>query len=149
MSKSKEFHAVITNIFLLDNRLREIANQITAPAGQTGARWQVFNALESEPLTVAEIARRKNVTRQSIQRLADELAAEGQLRFEPNPFDNRAQKARLTPKGQKTLKALQKARVDWLEEAAAPFSLHEIIELKQHLVRLSRQLSHRDEGKQA
>src|SRR5499427_8866834 len=51
------------------------------------------------PLTVPQIARMRPTSRQRMQRLADELAAEGLVEFVDNPRHRRSQLMRLTRKG--------------------------------------------------
>jgi DNA-binding MarR family transcriptional regulator len=51
------------------------------------------------PLTVPQIARMRPTSRQRMQRLADELAAEGLVRFIENPKHQRSKLVQLTRKG--------------------------------------------------
>jgi DNA-binding MarR family transcriptional regulator len=51
------------------------------------------------PLTVPQIAEMRPTSRQRMQRLADELAAEGLVEFIDNPKHQRSKLVRLTPKG--------------------------------------------------
>src|ERR671936_36356 len=51
------------------------------------------------PLTVPQIAQMRPTSRQRMQRLADELAAEGLVEFVDNPEHRRSQLVRLTAKG--------------------------------------------------
>jgi DNA-binding MarR family transcriptional regulator len=51
------------------------------------------------PLTVPQIARMRPTSRQRMQRLADELAAEGLVKFIDNPKHRRSKLVQLTPKG--------------------------------------------------
>ena len=51
------------------------------------------------PLTVPQIAQMRPTSRQRMQRLADELAAEGLVEFVDNPKHRRSKLARLTPEG--------------------------------------------------
>jgi DNA-binding MarR family transcriptional regulator len=51
------------------------------------------------PLTVPQIAQMRPTSRQRMQRLADELAAEGLVKFVDNPKHRRSKLAQLTPKG--------------------------------------------------
>jgi DNA-binding MarR family transcriptional regulator len=51
------------------------------------------------PLTVPRIAQMRPTSRQRMQRLADELAAEGLVRFIDNPKHRRSKLVELTPKG--------------------------------------------------
>lgn len=52
------------------------------------------------PLTVPQIAQMRPTSRQRMQRLADELAAEGLVEFADNPKHRRSKLVRLTAKGQ-------------------------------------------------
>jgi len=52
------------------------------------------------PLTVPQIAGMRPTSRQRMQRLADELADEGLVRFVDNPKHRRSKLVRLTPKGE-------------------------------------------------
>jgi DNA-binding MarR family transcriptional regulator len=58
------------------------------------------------PLTVPQIAQMRPTSRQRMQRLADELAAEGLVDFIDNPRHQRSKLVRLTPKGQARYRAL-------------------------------------------
>jgi DNA-binding MarR family transcriptional regulator len=51
------------------------------------------------PLTVPQIAQMRPTSRQRMQRLADELAAEGLVNFVDNPKHRRSRLVQLTPKG--------------------------------------------------
>jgi len=51
------------------------------------------------PLTIPEIAKMRPTSRQRMQRLADELAAEGLVEFVDNPRHRRSKLVRLTRKG--------------------------------------------------
>src|SRR5262245_4339320 len=52
------------------------------------------------PLTVPDIARMRPTSRQRMQRLANELAAEGLVEFTGNPRHRRSKLVRLTPRGE-------------------------------------------------
>src|SRR5438046_3705264 len=51
------------------------------------------------PLTVPQIAQMRPTSRQRMQRLADELAAEGLVKFIDNPKHRRSKLVQFTPKG--------------------------------------------------
>ena len=51
------------------------------------------------PLTVPQIAQMRPTSRQRMQRLADELAADGLVEFIDNPKHRRSKLVRLTPQG--------------------------------------------------
>ena len=58
------------------------------------------------PLTVPQIARMRPTSRQRMQRLADELAAEGLVSFVENPRHRRSKLVKLTPRGSVRYRAL-------------------------------------------
>ena len=58
------------------------------------------------PLTVPQIAQMRPTSRQRMQRLADELAAEGLVQFIDNPTHRRSKLVRLTPRGHARYRAL-------------------------------------------
>ena len=62
------------------------------------------------PLTVPQIAQMRPTSRQRMQRLADELAAEGLVKFIDNPKHRRSKLLQLTSKGDARYREL-KARL--------------------------------------
>jgi DNA-binding MarR family transcriptional regulator len=58
------------------------------------------------PLTVPQIAQMRPTSRQRMQRLADELAAEGLVEFIDNPKHRRSKLVRLTAKGNRHYREL-------------------------------------------
>jgi DNA-binding MarR family transcriptional regulator len=61
------------------------------------------------PLTVPQIAEMRPTSRQRMQRLADELAAEGLVEFIDNPKHRRSKLVRLTRKGDSRYRELNKS----------------------------------------
>jgi DNA-binding MarR family transcriptional regulator len=88
---------------------------LARPAGQTSARWQVLAGVEDGPTTVATIAHRLGLARQSVQRVADVLETEGLVAYEANPRHRRAKLLALTGSGRETLTAIQAAQRTWAD----------------------------------
>ncbi|MFD8795155.1 MarR family winged helix-turn-helix transcriptional regulator [Streptomyces vinaceus] len=86
-------------VFGLNGRFLAISEELARPAGLTAAWWQVLGAVLHEPLPVAGIARVMGITRQSVQRIADLLAAKGLAEYVPNPAHRRAKLLRPTQEG--------------------------------------------------
>lgn len=76
-------------VFRLNGQFLAVSEELAKPAGLTAARWQVLGAVLTEPLPVAGIARAMGITRQSVQRIADLLAAQGLAEYVPNPAHRR------------------------------------------------------------
>lgn len=85
--------------FRLNGQFMAVAEQLAEPAGLTATRWQVLGAILGEPLTVSDIARTMGITRQSVQRTADVLAAQGLVAYHDNPAHRRAKLVEATDAG--------------------------------------------------
>nr|WP_240979082.1 MarR family winged helix-turn-helix transcriptional regulator [Longimicrobium terrae] len=83
------------------------------PAGLTAARWQVLGAVLREPLTVSGAARAMGLTRQSVQRLADVLVADGMAEFIDNPRHRRARLLRPTAAGWDAIAVIRPLQHAW------------------------------------
>ncbi|MEV0731062.1 MarR family winged helix-turn-helix transcriptional regulator [Polymorphospora sp. NPDC050346] len=86
--------------------LRRTGEAIAAAEGQTQARWQVLSVTSDRPMTVSQAARRLGVTRQAVQRVANELVEEGLLAPEPNRDHRTSPLLRLTAAGKEKLDRL-------------------------------------------
>ena len=100
-------------VFRLNGLMIAAGETITGPIGQTSARWQVLGGLGYGPRTVADIARSIGHARQSVQRVADALIAEGLVARRDKPDDRRTMLLELTVLGTKTLHAIYERQVEW------------------------------------
>ncbi|MGF3024024.1 MarR family winged helix-turn-helix transcriptional regulator [Methylobacterium aquaticum] len=89
-------------VFRLNGGLIEAGDALVQDLGLTSARWQVLGAiaLAPAPLPVAHIARNMGLARQSVQRVVDDMQAEGLVRLAPNPHHRRAALVAMTPSGE-------------------------------------------------
>jgi DNA-binding MarR family transcriptional regulator len=106
-------------VFRLGGALGAAGDALAKPAGQTSARWQVLAGAESGSMTVADIARMLGLQRQSIQRVADLLEAEGLVRAVENPRHRRASLLTLTESGAAALRSIQEAQRVWADALGA------------------------------
>jgi DNA-binding MarR family transcriptional regulator len=111
-----EVAQLAVRIFRLEGIFTAAGDALSAPSGQSTARWRVLAAVEDGPLTVAQIARAWSLARQSVQRVADLLARDGLVAYADNPSHRRAKLVRLTPQGAETLAAIQAAQRRWANE---------------------------------
>jgi DNA-binding MarR family transcriptional regulator len=119
-SEGASLTELVLEVFKLNGRLLSAGDQLVASLGLTSARWQVLGAIAfagaAQP--VANIARNMGLTRQAVQRVVNELEAEGFLTFAPNPHHQRAKLVVLSKSGAKTFQAAAKRQAPWANQLA-------------------------------
>ena len=115
------WHILQTNALLLD-----AGNRLAAPYGLTAARWQVMGCINAGALPVAEIARQLSLTRQGIQRIADDMVMAQLAQYSPNPRHARAQLLNLTLSGRKALDGVMTQQAEWVNALAEGMSPQEL-----------------------
>lgn len=110
---------LVLAVFRLNGRLLAAGDRMTRPVGQTSARWQVLGAIDPEPRTVSQIARVMGLTRQSVQRTADRLQAEGIVSYVDNPAHRRAKLVALTTRGRSVLDVITQRQIVWANDLGA------------------------------
>ena len=96
--------------------------------GITNARWQTLSelcALEKR-VTVSELARHMGLTRQAVQRLADDMASDGLVEFAANPGDARAMHLLLTEAGKAMYADALEREWQWTNAIAEDFDAEQI-----------------------
>jgi len=124
--------------FRVTARLNQLADQLARNTGLTSARWQVLGTLHNTgtPLTVAEIARRMGLQRQSVQRTADGLAAQGHVEFAENPRHRRAKLVQITEQGYAVLNAVREDRDQWADHVTHGINTEALIRATATLAQL-------------
>lgn len=95
------------------------------------------------PLTVPQIAQMRPTSRQRMQRLADELAAEGLVQFVDNPKHRRSKLVRLSPKGEAAYRDLNARLLAMAATMAADLGETEIRKASGIVRRLSEEVKGR------
>ncbi|MER9631962.1 MarR family transcriptional regulator [Mesorhizobium sp. M0296] len=104
---------LVLAVFRMNGSFLDAADRLAAPIGLTAARWQVLGAVLNEPKSVADIARDMGLARQSVQRLADILAAEGLAAYADNPAHRRAKLLSITDAGRAAVKNIGTRQHVW------------------------------------
>ncbi|MER8637058.1 MarR family transcriptional regulator [Mesorhizobium sp. M0768] len=104
---------LVLAVFRMNGSFLDAADRLAAPIGLTAARWQVLGAVLKEPKSVADIARDMGLARQSVQRLADILAAEGLAAYADNPAHRRAKLLSITDAGRAAVKNIGTRQHVW------------------------------------
>ena len=126
---------LVADIFEVAGALRRDGEAIAKLAGQTQARWQVMWIAATGRLSVAMIARRLGLARQSVQRVADAIVADGHATYEPNPDHQRSPLLILTSGGQAVLDTINDRSRQRNLQNAAIIGEDGIMELRRLLAR--------------
>jgi DNA-binding MarR family transcriptional regulator len=112
--------ALILEVFRLNGRLISTGDRLVSDLKLTSARWQVLGAaaLAPSPQPVAWLARSMGLHRQGVQRIVNELVAEGVVVLEENPHHRRAKLVRLTGKGEQLFEAASRRQKPWAKRLA-------------------------------
>ncbi|MEV7519383.1 MarR family transcriptional regulator [Streptomyces sp. NPDC091371] len=124
-------------VFRLNGQFLSVSEELARPAGLTAAWWQVLGAVLREPLPVAGIAREMGITRQSVQRIADLLAAKGLAEYAPNPAHRRAKLLRPTEAGRAAIARINPGHASLATRLAAELGDTGLAETVRVLERLS------------
>jgi GntR family transcriptional regulator, transcriptional repressor for pyruvate dehydrogenase complex len=102
--------------FRLSGTLLSTRDKMVKDLGLTSALWQVLNEVvgEERGLSAAQIARRIGLTRQAVQRTANDLVAAGMTAFADNPADRRTQQILITDKGKAALETANARQFEWV-----------------------------------
>jgi DNA-binding MarR family transcriptional regulator len=97
-----------------------------------------------EPPTVARIARSLGLTRQSVQRTANELAEDGFVAFEDNPHHKRAKQLVATPEGLAAHARNADAKGEWTDRVGAVGGVGDLEHSVATLRKMRKYLEHPD-----
>ena len=123
-----------------------LSAQRAAPVGQTSARWQVLGVVAGGPASVAQVARAMGLARQSVQRTADLLAADGLVRYADNPHHRRAKLMTMTPKGQQAHDYIGRRQARWANRIGGQHDLEQMRTAAVVLRRLRESLVQDEQG---
>ncbi|HXN23427.1 MAG TPA: MarR family transcriptional regulator [Candidatus Dormibacteraeota bacterium] len=121
------FTALVLEVFRFHGCLLAAGDRLTKPLHLSSARWKVVGAIDQQgPLSVSKIARNMGLTRQTVQRLANEMKVGQFIEYAPNPDHRRAKLVRLTKKGRRVMKILNQRQIYWADKIAAGVNTEEI-----------------------
>jgi DNA-binding MarR family transcriptional regulator len=134
---------LIGESFRLNSRLQTTADRMARDAGLTGTRWQVLNAIAqaTRPATISDIARWMGLARQSVQQVANSLAKDDLIAYQPNPKHQRASLVVVTKKAVKLLEQLDEQRYAWARTVATTLPVADIKVTREILRAVREQLS--------
>lgn len=128
MADERALTDLVVETFRLNGRLLAEGDVLVKDLGLTNARWQVLGAiaLSPVPLPAAHLARSMGLSRQAVQRLANELHADGLVHFASNPHHQRAKLVLMTSRGRAAYDAALARQRSWARSRAEGLSAAEI-----------------------
>src|SRR5215213_299797 len=124
--RAGEVDRLVADVLECAGALRRYGDALTRPLGQTEVRWAVMSVLSGGERTVPQVARRLGVTRQSVQRVANLLAAEGLIESVTNPENARSPLFRLSARGEEVLAEITRAADPWLRRVGEELSFDDL-----------------------
>lgn len=106
---AREAALLVADVYELAGLLRQAGEDIAAGQGQTQARWQLLSVVSDPPLSVPQAARRLGISRQAVQRVANDLVADGLAEFTANPDHRTSPLLALTDAGHGALAEITEA----------------------------------------
>jgi len=133
---------LMLELFRATGLILTAGDRLVAPLGLTSARWQILGAIAAaeRPQPVAWLARDLGANRQNVQRIVNDLSADGLVALETNPHHRRAQLVVLTEKGKRAFEAAMDLQAPWVNELAAGLSLRDIATVRRVVTALRRKL---------
>jgi DNA-binding MarR family transcriptional regulator len=117
---------LILSIFLANGRIMRAGDALLKDLDLTGTRWQVLGAIEDGPRTVAQIARRFELSRQGVLWIVQSLLEEGFVEYVDNPDHKRAKLLIFTERGRQTYAEVTRRQLHWSNELGADFNVEEL-----------------------
>lgn len=133
---------LMLDLFRLNSLVLTAGDRLVARLGLTAARWQILGAIiaAERPQPVAWLARNMGANRQNVQRIVNDLSAEGLVAFEPNPHHRRAQLVVLTDKGRRAFDAAMRLQAPWINSLADGLAVKDIQTVHRVIVALREKL---------
>jgi DNA-binding MarR family transcriptional regulator len=133
---------LMLDLFRATGLILTAGDRLVAPLGLTSARWQVLGAVASaeRPQPVAWLARDLGANRQNVQRIVNDLNADGLVAFETNPHHRRAQLVVLTDRGKRAFDAAMDLQAPWVNELADGLSVRDVAAVRRVVTALRRKL---------
>jgi DNA-binding MarR family transcriptional regulator len=134
------FRQLTRAVFAAHSSVLRYGDRANAPFEQSSARWRVMFNIAQGNGSVSEIARATDYTRQSIQRLADNLVAEGLATYTRDPDDRRRQIITLTDEGTALLHEMETDFDRWSKRLVKKLGKDNVSQTIEHLHELKRVL---------
>jgi DNA-binding MarR family transcriptional regulator len=119
VSAADRLTELVDEVFRLADAFARAGDGLVAEDGLTASRWLTLGAVAHGPMSVAAIARRRGMRRQSAAEAVAQLETAGLVMRTPDPADARAPLVALTERGREVLDGIRPRRTHWAERTAA------------------------------
>lgn len=136
-AKGDALDALIYAIFKVNGRLIRGGEALSKDLNLTAARWQILSAIDTQPRTVAQIARHFELTRQGVLWAVQIMVRDGMVELIHNPDHRRAKLVRPTPHGRLMFNKISRRQRKWASELAEPFEVADMDAAASLLVKLA------------
>ena len=131
--------SVLLETFALSFRVREAGKRSGVFTASGAGLWGFLNSLATQgPQTVPTLARARPVSRQHIQQIANEAAAQGLVAFVDNPRHRRSKLVALTDEGRAVYAELTRSLAGWCSELARGLQAAELEATARMLVEIKK-----------
>ncbi|MBT8443663.1 MAG: MarR family transcriptional regulator [Gammaproteobacteria bacterium] len=107
----RAFQHLVAEVYMLNGELLAAGERLGRDMGISPARWQALATIRNQPMTVAQIARRLGLTRQSVQRTVGLLIDEGLASNRTNPRHRRSHLVAPTRRGRAVIDRLRERQL--------------------------------------
>jgi DNA-binding MarR family transcriptional regulator len=120
---------LIRAVLRMNATAQKSGTRLMRGTGITNARWQTLSELVAfeERVTVSKLARHMGLTRQAVQRLADDMVVDGLVEFAENPGNARSMHLLLTTAGKVTYHAPTHREWQWINAIAEDLDSAQVI----------------------
>jgi len=127
------FQRIVNEVTQLQAAILRYGDAVGTNHAVSASRWQVLVVLARTSLSVAAVARRLGLKRQSVQRTTDLLVAEGLVEMTDNPDHSRAMLGRLTPTGKRVHAQLAARQRAFCRECTRDIGLQDLLQFERTL----------------
>jgi DNA-binding MarR family transcriptional regulator len=133
---------LVLDLFKVSNKMITAGDRLVSRLGLTSARWQILGAIVAakQPQPVAWIARDLGANRQNVQRIVNDLVADGLLMLRPNPHHRRAHLVLMTGRGAQAFEEAMRLQAPWVNTLSEGIAVKDIEAAKRVLTALRARL---------
>ena len=141
IEQGQDLEALVLEVLGAFFDLRAVGQQQGLVNESGAGTWGLLRLLKEEgPMTVPEVARMRSVSRQYIQKLANELIGDGLIEMVDNPAHKRSKRMRLTGAGERRFQTLSRKMRKFLVSLDTAFEAGEVEAATQTIAKLRQHL---------